>query len=293
VSKPQASQLPDVIVRSATDGDLNAITAVALATGQTDEWAGGNPAYVRHLLQHGRVVVAERAGEVVGFGATQQIGSGPESVSMLCDLFVDPAAHGSGLGRAMLANLWAGTHRRMTFSSLHANAIPLYTSFGLDAWWPLLYLRGKAGSGPPTTGWSVSAATAAEVAQRELAWTGVDRLADAEAWAARRGGAGVIVSHDGSDVATGTVITAGPDCGIVHMALTAHADDHGAASAVHAVLAHLGTRDQIVAACLPAPHPAVRPLLAAGWRFSEFDLFMASEPGLLDPRRAIPSPGQA
>jgi hypothetical protein len=45
--------------------------------------------------------------------------------------------------------------------------------------------------------------------------------------------------------------------------------------------------------CLPAPHPAVRALFAAGWRFDEFDVFMASEPGLLDPRRAIPSPGQA
>jgi hypothetical protein len=45
--------------------------------------------------------------------------------------------------------------------------------------------------------------------------------------------------------------------------------------------------------CLPAPHPAVRALLAAGWQFDEFDLFMASEPGLLDPRRAVPSPGQA
>jgi hypothetical protein len=45
--------------------------------------------------------------------------------------------------------------------------------------------------------------------------------------------------------------------------------------------------------CLPAPHPAVRALLAAGWRFDEFDLFMASEPELLDPRRAVPSPAQA
>ena len=44
----------------------------------------------------------------------------------------------------MLAALWPGTRgHRMTFSSLHAHALPLYTSFGLDAWWPLLYLRGR------------------------------------------------------------------------------------------------------------------------------------------------------
>jgi hypothetical protein len=45
--------------------------------------------------------------------------------------------------------------------------------------------------------------------------------------------------------------------------------------------------------CLPAPHPAVRALLAAGWRFDEFDLFMATEAGRLDARRAVPSPALA
>ena len=42
-----------------------------------------------------------------------------------------------------------------------------------------------------------------------------------------------------------------------------------------------------------APHPAVRPLLAAGWRTEDHDLFMATDPGLLDPRRAVPSPALA
>jgi hypothetical protein len=45
--------------------------------------------------------------------------------------------------------------------------------------------------------------------------------------------------------------------------------------------------------CLPAPHPAVRALLAAGWRFDEFDVFMATEADLLDARRAVPSPAHA
>jgi hypothetical protein len=40
-------------------------------------------------------------------------------------------------------------------------------------------------------------------------------------------------------------------------------------------------------------HPAVRALLAAGWQFDEFDLFMATSPDLLDPRRAVPSPALA
>jgi hypothetical protein len=39
-----------------------AIAAVAVATGQLDDWGGNNPDYVGHLLAHGRVVVAEDAG---------------------------------------------------------------------------------------------------------------------------------------------------------------------------------------------------------------------------------------
>jgi hypothetical protein len=233
-------------VREAVLADLPQIAAVALATGQDEEWGGANPAYMTHLLAHGSVVVGVTSGSVIGFGATRQLGSGPGAVSMLCDLFVDPRMHGSGCGRAMLAELWPGRGRRMTFSSLHAHALPLYTSFGLDAWWPLLYLRGRVDALAVSAGWRAEAAAPAEVAALELAWTGVDRSDDHLAWAQRPGGAGV-----------------------------------------------LAWRGDRACVCLPGPHPAVRALLAVGWRVEEFDLFMATEPGLLDPRRAVPSPALA
>lgn len=296
--------MPDVRIRDAMEADFAAIGAIAIATGQHEEWAATNPAYIRHLMRHGRFVVGERGGRIVGFGAIQRLGREPGAVTMLCDLFVDPAVHGSGSGRAMLADLWAGATRRMTFSSLHSNAIPLYTSFGLDAWWPLLYLHGEPGWLPAANGWRVDRVSPDEVAQLELGWTGVDRTADHHAWAARSGGAAVIASAGNEVFAVGTVIVTGPDRGIEHLALSPAADDASAVAAVVAVLANL---DAVAAAaaqqqlpfagpahvCLPGPHPAVRPLLAAGWRFDEFDLFMATEPGLLDPRRAVPSPGQA
>jgi hypothetical protein len=38
-----------------------------------DEWSGTNPDYVRHLMSHGRVVVAAAGETVLGFGAAQQI----------------------------------------------------------------------------------------------------------------------------------------------------------------------------------------------------------------------------
>ena len=277
-------------MREAVQADLPRIAAVARAAGQDEEWGGAGTAYVTHLLAHGRVVVGISGGSVVGFGATRAIGSGPRAVSMLSDLFVDPRLHGSGCGRAMLAELWPGRGRRMTFSSLHGHALPLYTSFGLDAWWPLLYLRGRVDAVPAPDGWQAEPATPAEAAALELAWTGLDRSDDHLAWSRRPGGAGLLARRGGQVMASGTAGGADGEYGATHLALAPSAEP---ADAVLALLAELQPEDGQAAVCLPGPHPAVRALLAAGWRVAEFDLYMASEPGLLDPIRAVPSPALA
>lgn len=286
--------MAEIEVRGAVPADLPQIAAVALATGQDGEWDGADAAYMTHLLAHGSVVVAVAGGSVMGFGATRQLGRGPDSVSMLCDLFVHPQLHGSGCGRAMLGWLWPGNGRRMTFSSLHGHALPLYTSFGLDAWWPLLYLRGRVDAVATPAGWRAEAAQAAEVAALELAWTGVDRSDDHLAWARRPGGAGVLARRGGQVLAAAMAGGAGNGYGVTHLALapSAHSADD-AAAAVFAVLACLRPAEGQALICLPAPHPAVRRLIGAGWRVEEHDLFMATDPALLDPRRAVPSPALA
>ncbi len=300
-------QRETVAVREATEADIEAITAIAKATGQDEDWTTVYPSYVRHLIEHGRFLVGSRDGVVTGFGGTRLIGTGPLAITMLTDLFVDPAAHGTGTGRAILADLWAGQPRKMTFSSLHSNALPLYTSFGVDAWWPLLYLGGQASRLAMPAGWSVSPASPGEVAALELAWTGIDRASDHEMWAARPAGIGLVASRDGRPVAAGTGGGVGPEYGISHLAVDPAAVRAGAAGpaagdgaesghaadALIAALASLDPPDGRAHVCLPAPHPAVRPLLAAGWKVSEFDLYMASEPGLVDPRRLVPSPALA
>jgi GNAT superfamily N-acetyltransferase len=280
-------------VRDADPADLPQIAAVALATGQDEEWGGADPAYMTHLLAQGNVVVGVLDGSVVGFGVTRQIGSGPAAVSMLCDLFVSPRLHGAGSGRALLARLWPGDGRRMTFSSLHKNALPLYTGFGLDAWWPLLYLRGRVDAIAAPAGWAAEAADAAEVAALELAWTGADRSADHHAWAARPGGTCLLARHDGQLLAAATAGGAGSGYGLTHLALAPSAGSADAAAAVLAVLAALEPADGQALACVPAPHPAVRALLGAGWRIDEYDIFMATDPALIDPYRAVPSPALA
>ena len=293
MTKIKGEAVTKIEVREATGDDLAAIAAVAIATGQVEEWSGSDPGYVGHLLAHGQVLVAEDGGTVTGFGAARRIGDGPSAVTMLCDLFVDPGSHGRGTGQVLLAALWQPGTPRMTFSSLHAHALPLYTRAGLDAWWPLLYLGGGTGALPRPPGWTVAAATAAEVAALEAEWTGIDRAADHRAWAARPGGQPVTARRGTAPLAAGTVGGVDAEYGIIHLALSPAAGDSDAAGAVLAVLASLSPAGGLARVCLPGPHPAVRPLLGAGWHVDFMDIFMATEPGLLDPRRAVPSPAMA
>lgn len=306
---------------AAGPADLTAITRIAQATGQDEDWEFVYPAYLRHLLGRGRLVVAERSGVVSGYGCAITIGNGPRAITMLTDLFVDPGTHGEGAGQAILAAIWKDQARRITFSSLHANALPLYTRFGADAWWPLLYVSGDVRRLTMPGGWSVQQAGPDRAGALELGWTGFDRTADHRFWASWPNGTSLTASRDGQTMAAGTAGGSGTEYGICHLAVAPsddasarpgdsgarHApaagpppgrsgpshDDGVARDAVLAVLAALDPGDGQARVCLPAPHPAVRPLLGAGWRVTEFDLHMATEFGLLDARRAVLSPGLA
>jgi len=344
-------------VRDAGEADLAAITQIATATGQHEAADEAYLGYVRHVMARGRFMVAERDDAVTGFGGTIRIGDGAGdsgcaragAVCMLTDLFVHPAAHGTGTGRAILDALLRDEPRRMTFSSLHAHALPLYTSFAMDAWWPLFYLAGDTGRLARPAGWSVAEAAPEAVAGLERDWTGADRTADHRYWAAAAGGLAVVASLRGRPVAAGAVAMSGAEPGITHLAVDAGrtgnsrptarsaapardptpardgtpakgrghdfapardgpaAQDRGARSgAAEAGLAEADVADAVLAVlswlqppggsaqlCLPGPHPAVRPLLRAGWRIKEFDLHMSSEPGLIDPRGPVPSCGLA
>ena len=285
-------------LRRADSGDLSAIIAIAKATGQDEDWQVVYPAYIRHLMTYGTLLVAERAGTITGFGATLLIGTGSQAISMLTDLFVDPVSQGAGTGRALLDALWSGERRRMTFSSLNANALPLYTSFGVDAWWPLLYLRGAVQRLETPAGWAVLPADPIRVGALEQLWTELDRTPDHEFWAAWPRGAAVIASLDGRECAAATIGGSGSEFGVCHLAVDPGRGQEPhreaiAAEAVIAVLSSVEPEDGLARVCLPAPHPATSRLIAAGWRIEEFDLYMASEFALIDALRSVPSPSLA
>ena len=104
----------DVLVRPAGADDLEAIARISLANDEpvADPDRPGSR-YLEHLLGHARLLVAETDAGVVGFAGAIDTPPG----WFLTDLFVDPAAQGHGIGRALLAEALPDDGPRLTFSS--------------------------------------------------------------------------------------------------------------------------------------------------------------------------------
>ena len=245
------------------DEDLPAVAEIAHANDAPD---GGDPRYVSHLRDNGRFLVAEVDGGLAGYCGTRQA----DGVTMLCDLFVDPARHGGGAGRRLLEVALDGPGERSTFASRDPRAMSLYVRHGMVPRWPLLYL-----SGPPPVRHRAPAAERIPVEDAgvaELELTGRDRTADYAFWATRAGAVGLVVRDRGTVVAAGA---AGPER-VFHLVT---APDHDPAEALAAALATFDA--DRVRLCLPGPHPALPSLLDAGWRIEDLDQYMSSRPDLL------------
>lgn len=266
---PRPARQPDrysdrvLDVCTASVADTPAIGAIALASGFEEGHDGADPGYVEHLLARGTVVLAKVDGRPVGFAAALEIAG----VRMLADLFVDPAAQGHRAGRALLDAAFAGTSRRMTFSSHDPRAITLYGRAGMTARWPLLYLRGTASS---TASSAVSPEHAAGI---EAGWTGVDRSADYAYWCGRPNGRAVTVDGGVGAISDGT---------LRHAAVRPGADPD---RVVRALL------NDVRRLCLPSLHPAVPGLLRDGFVVEEFDLFMTTECDIPGGITGVYSPG--
>ena len=131
-------------VRAAATIDVARIADIAAEGDSHDADAG----YLAFIAAQGRMLVAELDGQVVAFGGMVPLGD----VAMVTDLFVAAAARGCGVGGALLAALLDGWPLRMTCSSQHAAALPVYRRAGMVPVDRLLYLDGHAiGGGAPLT----------------------------------------------------------------------------------------------------------------------------------------------
>ena len=241
---------------------LDGVRAIAAGYGNLDEWPG-RPDALDFELREGALWVAHEDGAVRGFAGVMRHGA----VAHLADMFVARDRLGEGIGRRLLEAALPPGGVRITFASGDPRALPLYVRAGLRPLAPLLYLQGTgaaAAAVPP-----VRVATT-EVAERDAGASGRRRpelllfLAEAGAYAllgARPGAYAVVRPVPGG----AWLGPAAADAGEL------------LAFAAAACAAHGGVR-----LALGGPHPALAPLLAAGFRVTGADTYMASHPDALD-----------
>lgn len=278
----------DAAIRPATDDDLASIRAI-LAGHDNDGpvvVADIVGPYMRYLISRGRTFVAEVGQEVVGFGAAADTG---RSIH-LADLFVHPDHLGRGLGRRLLAAVLDGDGPRTTFASEDPRALPIYVRAGMTPLWPSLYAQGGAGLLPRTRdGLAARDSNADELRDLERAWTGFDRPDDHRYWATMPGADSFTIHDGGEVVAFGHARNRQLVTTRVLDRLVIHPDADPAATTIAAMTRAACGGDVLV--CLLGPHPALRPLLDAGFHVVDRDQFMASDRDLVDPERLVPSPG--
>ncbi len=295
----RAGASPDIRIRPATDEDLPAAFSVTWRCDHGDADVPTDPEqlrYLEHEVATGRMAVAERPdGEVVAMGGTIVRGG----VAMVSDLFVDPDWHGRGIGARLLTEVLGDTWPRQTFSSAHPNALPLYIRAGMAPRWPSLYVAGDPRTAlddrAPGRFAAEPDAEPAALAELERSWGGPWRPEEHTYWGTElRQATAIVITDDGRSVGFAYLTDDRPietDLWIASASVAPDVDVAGSVAALTAVFDLAADRGvRTLGMSLPGPHPATVPLIRAGWRIVDRDLYVASEPGLIDPERRIPDP---
>lgn len=277
----------DLLVRRATPDDMAAIRAI-LAAHDEDPPVGGADIigpYLRHCVQHARTRVAERAGEVVGYGSAVDTGV----VRHLADLFVRPDVLGRGIGRHLLQEVMGDSVRRTTFASSDPRALPLYVRAGMWPLWPLLHMEGDpTRRGVSETRLATEPSDTVRLAALERSWTGADRAADHAFWASLPAAEAFVILDKGEPVAIACARARQRDAARV-VRLVVRPDMDPVVPTLTGL--RLGSRGGRVVVGMPGPSAVLPVLLAAGFRITGRSQFMASGGDLVDPARLLPDPG--
>jgi GNAT superfamily N-acetyltransferase len=282
---------PAVRIRPAAVADVPAIDAVIRSNDDHDDGApllpGPQHSYLQHLVIHGTTAVAEDGGEIVGFGAAVS----NHRATHLADLFVRPTHHGRGIGREIVATVFGESWPRTTFTSHDPAAMPLYIRAGMAPLWPNLYLRGDPRRlRASNEGLAIEPVGFEEVVRLEREWAGVDRTAAVTYWPTLPEVEAFVVADAGRAVAVCIARDRFNRVGRwVDRALVAPGG--APAAPLLAAIRRTARGGELVGACVPGPSPLVPVLIDAGFRIAEWDVFMASDPDLVDPTRQLVDPG--
>jgi GNAT superfamily N-acetyltransferase len=262
----------------------------------------GLPYLERLFGDDGTVLVAEREGRAVGFAAAVRIrsahGSAAQPRSHVSDLFVEPSEHGTGVGGPLYrALLEAHVDERWSVSSSgDPRAQALYVRGGMVPAWPLFYLQRRGPDSDRPLPARPQHAIVRRVSEGELIaafaeLSGFDRSPDIRTWALRRGGTPITVDIDGRLALAGCVRDGQtPSIRWLDAAVTAPDADPVAALAAALASDEVYRPGGSIGLCLGGPHPALKPLLDAGFRIVERDTWCETPLGLLDPVRVVPDP---
>lgn len=226
-----------------------------------------------HELTTGTVWVAARGSRIVGMAAALTRGD----VAVLAELAVSADVQDRGLGRRLLtAVMPADVPERFTLSSRDRRAIGLYARAGMTPRWPVYELQAEQfdlksldGGGevavaavddPAFIAWDAQASKRHR--PQDLAFA-AGELAAQPLWF-RRGDATV-----GYGLVAQRMVDEPKRSGTYGLGPLGVADPADAGACVAAALAWARPRARAVRLDVPAPHPALAPLLEAGFRIVE------------------------
>lgn len=287
-------------IRAATPDDLARIWDILYRNEVADEDdpppQRAIPAHLHHVLATGRLLVSEADGQIAAFAGTIDRG-GPV---FLTDLFVDPDLQSGRHGKALLTAIFEDVPvtSRFTLSSVDHRAIALYARFGMTPRWPNLLLEAPVAELRIDPAWTQPAEAVACDDTRVLALDaevcGRARTVDFAFWRDRQAGQAWWM-RIGADHAGFAIIRPGggtlwhPDAVAVGPCAGRTPDLARAVTlAAVARAAELGTFVEIA---VPGPHPALRPLLDAGFKIVYVETACVADPTMIDPERMIGSGG--
>jgi hypothetical protein len=293
-------------IRAAKASDLAAVydvwyrTDVLTEDATTPPEKGPVPAYLRHVLDTGTLVVGERNGDIVGFAGAVTRGS----IAFLTDLFVDPSHQSSSLGKRLLATALPGGDGMVhcTLSSSDPRAQALYIRSGMAPDWPYFGLRLDVGSsyarGQAPQGVEVSLAAEgdeAELVRLDAERSGRYRPQEHSFWMQQEQAVPLWFRRESRLIGYGYVrLGAGTiwhprSCAIGPLGASTPEE---ATDCVLAAVEWAAERAPVVRLGVPGPHRSLALLLERGFHITYVDTFVSSASApFFDPRCYIPSGG--
>jgi GNAT superfamily N-acetyltransferase len=287
------------LIRQATEADLSDVAAIwyeSTTEGQSNPRPLHHaPSLYLHELETRELFVLERDEQVVAFAAVINRGS----IAFLADLFVGAAYRSRGLGQQLLNHVLPRDGRICcTVSSRDPRAMPLYVRFGMRPYWPHTHLRANLATLGNLSAGEVDVREAhvedSEWASWDAEISGRARPEDYAFWLRRRGGLALWFVRNGRTIGYGMAQTRSDD-------LLAHPDavslgpigTRRREDAVECVLAAVRWAQQratVARITLTGPHPAMAPLLTAGFRITEVETFcLTAAEAFVDVQRYVPS----